>query len=459
MKSPIFKTLLSTWFVLLCALPAFSNSLPQPALVAYWEKWRNLKLTDFHENVNVIQLAFAVTEGSSLYEMDFDLPGTYNDQTFMADIDLLHSQGKKVILSIGGANDPVFLANESQKDIFVSTMLAILARFEYKIDGIDIDFEGDSFDFASDWTMANPSNGQLLVIEAIEEIMAGYSNQTGKHLILTMAPEIPYLTGGMSNWAVNNANGGAMLPILEALSDSLDLIHPQFYNAVEAFGLDGRIYPNYTVDGNFQLVDPTGLPSFVVAGAEAMILGFDIQAGKGTYSGIPEEKLAIGLPASQCDVYSSGWLPPQDTQDALRYLMGEISKPSSISYTLQGTYPNIGGLMTWSGNEDSYTSSTRNSCTRTPWEFAENYATIFPTASVSTLETQAVRPLEVVITNQRLNVSADYYGEKFQLFQMDGQLVSEFTMGSEGLNLQDYSAGHYLLQSQSGWNTKIQVQE
>lgn len=458
MKSPIFKSLLSTWLFLLCAT-AFSNSLPRPALVAYWENWRNLKLTDFHDNVNVIQLAFAVTEGSSLYEMDFNLPGVYNTQTFMADIDILHSQGKKVILSIGGANDPVFLANTSQKDTFVSSMLAILARFDYKIDGIDLDLEGDSYDFASNWTMSSPANGQLLMIEAVEEIMEEYSNQTGKHLILTMAPEIPYLTGGMSSYTVNASNGGAMLPILEALSDSLDLIHPQFYNAVEAYGIDNRIYRNYTVDQNWQVTDPTGLPSFVVAGAEAMIVGFNLQAGKGSYSGIPEEKLAIGLPASECDIYSQGWLPPQDTQDALRYLMGEISKPSTISYTLRGSYPNIGGLMTWSGNEDSYTTSTRSSCSRTPWEFADNFEVIFPAASVSTIETQVVRPLEVMITQQRLNVSSEYHGETFQLFQLDGQLVSEFTMTSQGLNLQNYSTGHYLLQSQSGLNTKIQVLE
>ena len=98
---------------------ANASTIPKPTLVAYWENWGNLKLTDLHESINVVQLAFATTVGESLYDMTFSNGPYVSDAELEADIDILHSQGKKVILSMGGANDPIFLGNTTEKNTFV----------------------------------------------------------------------------------------------------------------------------------------------------------------------------------------------------------------------------------------------------------------------------------------------------------------------------------------------------
>ena len=56
----IMRNLLLT-FVAFCISfsSTFAQQMPKPALVGYWENWGTMRLTDIHENYNVIQLAFA----------------------------------------------------------------------------------------------------------------------------------------------------------------------------------------------------------------------------------------------------------------------------------------------------------------------------------------------------------------------------------------------------------------
>ena len=109
----------------------------------------------------------------------------FTKSTFLADIVALHANGKVVILSIGGANDPVRLDNITARDEFVNTMNSILANYNYKIDGIDLDLESTSFSFGSTWTMSSPSIGQTNMIDAVKSIMTNYKTQTGKKYPLT----------------------------------------------------------------------------------------------------------------------------------------------------------------------------------------------------------------------------------------------------------------------------------
>ncbi len=102
-----------------------------------------------------------------------------------------------------------------------------------------------------------------------------------------------------------------------------------------------------------------------------MIQGFTAVGGGGAFVGLPEEKVSIGLPA--CSGGSaSGHVSTTDVQAAVAYLMGTGPKPGS--YTLLSSYPNIGGLMTWSVNWDEV-----NTC-GTSDEFAQNYVAIFGSA-------------------------------------------------------------------------------
>ena len=91
------------------AFNAFSQ-IPNPCLVGYWQNWSPMKLSEIHHNYNVIELAFATTKSGTDYDMEFNLTfWILPKAAFLADIDNLHDEGKVVILSIGGANDPVIL--------------------------------------------------------------------------------------------------------------------------------------------------------------------------------------------------------------------------------------------------------------------------------------------------------------------------------------------------------------
>ena len=210
-------------FLAVFCLSLFSMAqMPKPALVGYWENWGNMKLTGIHENYTVIQLAFATTKDSSLYDMQFNRPWWYSKVDFLADIDSLHQEHKVVILSLGGANDPIRLDDKEAYDGFVGSMIQIMTDYDYVFDGIDIDFERTSLEFGSNWTMDEPSIGQQFLIDAIREIKADYFLKTEKRMLLTMAPENIYLVGALSKWQMNNSNGGAMLPIIAELEDEID---------------------------------------------------------------------------------------------------------------------------------------------------------------------------------------------------------------------------------------------
>lgn len=323
-------------------MTAWSVELPQRVLVGYWQNWSPLRLHEVPKNYNVIQLAFATTKTGTDYDMEFNLPTGYSQAQMISDIKDLHAQGRVVILSIGGASDPVFLNDGLALSTFVSSINSILESYQDLIDGIDLDLESTSLHFG-EWTLASPSFAQKYMISAVQQIMDAYHQRTGRKLLLTMAPETVYIQGGLSSYQINYLNGGAYLPIIEALKDSLDLIHPQYYNAGGASGgtyaNDGKIY--YDI----------GDPDYITALTETLIQGFTILNGKGNFSGIPASKIAVGLLANGC-INGTGYVMPDTIVDIVRYLRGEISKPAYFDYTLKKSYPDFRGLMVWSINHD-----------------------------------------------------------------------------------------------------------
>ena len=334
----------------------FTYQLPQNVMVGYWENWGSLSLTEIPKDYNVVQLAFGTTPSGSDHKIVFNVPNFYTDQEFKDDLKTLNSEGRSVILSIGGASDPIIISDSTEARGFVHSVDSILKWSEYEIHGIDLDFESTSLDFGP-WTMTELAEGQKLIIWATKEIAKLFKEATGEKMILTMAPETVYLLGGLSDWQVNNVNGGAWLPILVGLLDDLDLIMPQYYNAGGAeggtFGVDGKIYYD------------TGDPEYLTAITEGLIIGYTLKGSKGEYSGIPANKIAIGLPSNSCGAAGTGYVEPSKALEALDYLRGSIAKPETYVYTLQSSYSDIRGFMTWSINQDY------NSC-EGEWHFIEN---------------------------------------------------------------------------------------
>ena len=323
-----------------------------PDLIGYWHNWNDgnapyLELSQVDPRYTVVEVSFAVPAVGSTYDMVF-APAETAPATFLADVAALQAQGRKVLISIVGANATVHLDSDAERDQFVSSMLAILDT--YGFDGLDIDLEGASVAI-SGGTIANPVDARIIrLIDAVNTIADTFENTHGIPMMLTMAPETAYVQGGMSSFG---GIWGAYLPLIDALRNRLDILQVQLYNSGSMYGIDGATYTQGTAD-------------FIVSQTEALLQGFSTAGGY--FAPLPPEKVAIGLPA--CPLAAGGgYVPPAVLEQAVDYLHGFGPQPGS--YQRVGTYPTLRGLMTWSINWDA----TAN-CS-VPDEFAQAYQDLF----------------------------------------------------------------------------------
>ena len=338
MKKDFLKSNIYILLIMLLSSTAFSQ-MPNPAIVGYWENWGDVdkgfvKLQDIDSRYNVVHVSFSTAKTGTAYDMQFVLTHLYPEADFKADIVALQSEGKKVFISIGGQNGKVLLTSESEKDIFVTSVSAIID--EWGFDGVDIDLEGESLNF-TDINVANPGDvRQNLLITGIREILANHQTNHSKKLLLTMAPETIYVQGALSQWAGDYR--GAYLPIVEALKDDIDMLNVQLYNSGSMYGLDGQS------GGAFS----QGNADFVVAMTEAVIMGFIATGDIGTYSGMPASKVGVGLPG--CHSYDA--VESTELEAAIKYLTGKGPQPGNYTLKTEGGYPDLLGMMTWSINSD-----------------------------------------------------------------------------------------------------------
>ncbi len=251
-----------------------------------------------------------------------------------ADILELQAQGKKVLLSIGGANHPIVINTATQQTNFVYSLTNLVT--EYNFDGIDIDIENTSLTFdVSETDFKNPTTPRIVnLINGIKEICDNFST---KKFMLTAAPETAYFRPDYNGSSKN----GAYLPILHALRDHFTFIHPQFYNSGSCYGVDGELYY-------------PGTPDFLVALSESLITGFDVKNINNEYSffeGLRSDQVAMGLLASGSE--GSGYMESAEINKALDYLIKGISFGGEYELMNQAGYPEFRGLMTWSINVDN----------------------------------------------------------------------------------------------------------
>ena len=331
---------------------------PNPSSVhdlsGYWHNWGDasapyIQLPQVDSRYSVVNVAFAVPHAGTDYQMEF-IPDQVSVSTFISQVQTLQGQGKKVVISVGGATAPVSLDNTNERDIFISTMNNILNT--YGFDGMDIDFEGSSLTI-SGGTIANPTDPKVInLIYALRQIMNDYRTSRGSKMFLSFAPETAFVQGGM---AAYGGIWGAYLPVLHALRDSLEIVHVQLYNSGSMPGINGNYYSQGTAD-------------FIVAMTEAVIQGFN--TGGGFFTGIPAEKVAVGLPACP-NAAGGGFADTTTVKAAIDYLRGTGPQPGSYALAQTGGYPPLRGMMTWSVNWDAV--STCGSA----YQFARNYIRIF----------------------------------------------------------------------------------
>lgn len=413
-------------FFLCLSLSSVAQNLPSPSLVGYWQNWSSLSLNATDSRYNVVVIAFplpAVGTDYDLSNLDYG-PHTYS--TFKTAVATLQNQGKKVLLSLGGASAPIYLDNDSEKNTFIVSVGALLDDFSF--DGIDIDLESSSLSFTNVKITGNTDVGMLNMIAAIKQILVNYQSTHGKRCLLTMAPEVVYTQGG---FGMVNSFAGAFLPIIEALRNDLDLLHVQLYNVGEGVkALDGKTYYEGSAD-------------FIIAMTEMMIKGFTAYKLSGTYgvfAGLPANKVAIGLPA--CASSASGYVDAATRKQAIDYLTGTGSRPGAYVLLNKGGYPNLGGLMTWSINNDkscnpSYgiASTFQNSFSsyNAVIEMQENNFVVYPNPTQN----------EIYV-----NLNFDNSDSQYRLINSLGEIVIQENITSKSfkVDMNTLSVGIYFLQ-------------
>lgn len=404
------------------------SQLPDPALVGYWHNWNDanapyVQLDQVDSRYNVINLSFAVPHFGTDYQMEF-IPDQVSQATLIGQIQVLQSQGRKVMISMGGATSPVSLDNISERDTFISTMNSIINT--YGFDGIDIDFEGSSVSVTGG-TIATPADAKIInLIDAVKQIMGDYYATHQKHLILSMAPETAFVQGGMSAFG---GIWGAYLPIIHGLRDSLDLLHVQLYNSGSMFGIDGNIYTQGTSD-------------FIVAMTEAVIHGFNTSGGM--FIGLPESKVAIGLPACQ-NAAGGGFTDTAAVRMAINYLRGNGPQPGAYTLSQTGGYPAIRGMMTWSVNWDA-----TGTCASV-YQFAENFGQIFGGTTTGTIQQFSMAESVILYPNPAadlITISVSGNGmQTIQILNSIGKILYSggITNGSKRINISGLQKGIYLV--------------
>jgi len=282
-----------------------SSGLPAHVLMGYWQDFTNgatpLTLADVPSSYNLVAVAFGTattTPGQVAFSLDPTLAsdlGGYTQQQFTSDIAALHSRGQKVILSVGGQDGAISVADATSAANFASSVYSIIKQ--YGFDGVDIDLENG----------VNPT----YMASALEQL----SSDVGSSLIITLAPQT----------VDTQSTGDDYFQLALDIKSILTMINTQYYNSGTMNGCDGNVYAE-------------GTENFMTALACTELEG-----------GLSPSQVGLGLPASP-SAAGSGYVAPSVVNDALDCL---AARANCGSFVPSAAYPGIRGVMTWSINWDA----------------------------------------------------------------------------------------------------------
>ncbi|EPF0317278.1 fibronectin type III domain-containing protein [Enterobacter chuandaensis] len=307
----------------------FADTMPsiegKKILVGYWHNWdqgfsgdyaqgypRKMALKDTPQEYNVVMTSFMKSPDGK--GMPTFVPYYGTDQSFREEISILNERGQAVLLSLGGANAHIEL-HEAAGDIDNLANEIIRLVDVYGFDGLDIDLEQ---------TAIKRADNETVIPAALKKVRKHYEQQ-GKHFIISMAPEIPYLTKGNPQYK----------NYIESLSGYYDFIAPQYYNQ-GAFGIGFQPddtskngwWVNYAQDNDAKKYE------FLYHFSKELITDkHGLAAVK-----IPSSKLVIGLPSNN-SAAATGFV--KNPQDVYR-VFADMEKEGLP----------LRGLMTWSINWD-----------------------------------------------------------------------------------------------------------
>src|SRR5579875_1113059 len=286
--------------------PCSSCGLPEHLITGYWQDFTNgatpLRLSAVNPNYTLIAVAFANADpnnpGGVTFSIDSGLSsalGGYTTSQFISDINTLHSEGKKVIISVGGANGTISVNDAASASNFANSVYGLMKT--YGFDGVDIDLE----------------NG--INVTYMTSALQQLSSLAGSNLIITMAPQTIDM----------QSTGSDYFQLALNIKNILTIANMQYYNSGSMNGCDGNVYSEGTED-------------FLVALACIQLEG-----------GLSPSQVGLGLPAST-SAAGGGYVSPSVVNAALDCLE---TGNNCGSFKPPRTWPGIRGAMDWSINWDA----------------------------------------------------------------------------------------------------------
>jgi chitinase len=304
-------------------------------LIGYWTGSRFTGVNSpfpLHEVApqwDVILLAFAspaknAPEGT-LY---FRLPRGIDADQLKADIAVLKSQGKKVMISLGGGGEYFKLDDARDIPNFVSSVTSIVS--EYGFEGVDIDFETPSLVLApGDTDFRHPTTPSIVnLITGLRQLREHF----GPGFMISLVPEGSQLPAGYTSYG---GQFGSYLPIAYALRDILSFVDAQDYNTPPLQGLDGEIYQSSSVD-------------YHAAMTELLLHGFNVGGDPAHFfPPLPANKVAVG--------FLTGYNTLDVVSQAMDYIITGKA-PTEATYKLRqpSGYPAMIGAMFWTIDSDRH---------------------------------------------------------------------------------------------------------
>jgi len=300
-------------------------------LIGYWASYgaagSTFPLRDVSPQWDVIIVAFATPDRNAQEgTMQFRTPAGLDTEQFKADITYLKSQGRKVIISLGGGGQHFTLADPNRVPNFVSSVARIVT--EYGFDGIDVDFESPSLSIDSgDTDFRHPVTPSIVnLISALRQLR----DRFGDRFMISLVPEGTQIPAGYPGYG---GQFGSYLAITWGIRDILSFIDVQSYNTPPLEGLDGEIYQPGTVD-------------YHAAMTELLLHGFNVGGDPGQFfPPLPAGKVAVG--------FLTGDTTPLIVSQAMDYLItGQAPAGTKYKLVEPGGYPGMIGAMFWTIDAD-----------------------------------------------------------------------------------------------------------
>jgi chitinase len=307
------------------AAPVARNGAPNGhQLIGYWAGYggpgSTFPLRDVSPQWDVVIVAFSTPDKNAPEgTMQFHTPAGLDTAQFKADIAYLKTQGRKVMISLGGGGQHFTLADAQRVPNFVSSVTRIVS--EYGFDGVDIDFESPSLSIdPGDTDFRHPTTPSIVnLISALRQL----HDHFGAGFMFSLVPEGTQIPAGYPSYG---GQFGSYLPITYAIRDILSFIDVQDYNTPPLEGLDGEIYQAGSVD-------------YHAAMTELLLRGFN------GFPRMPAEKVAVG--------FLTGDTTPEIVEKAMAYLITGKA-PVEVKYRLRepSGYPGLIGAMFWTIDAD-----------------------------------------------------------------------------------------------------------